>query len=337
MEVTVDSKNNAAVLGVFLFVLVFVFCFQAEARVRESRTLTLKNGIDVWIIHDSEANRSAAALSVGIGSLHNPDDKLGLAHYLEHMLFLGTKKFPKVGTFKKYLNQNSGRSNAYTSSDETNYFFQSSHDSFDGALDRFSDFFKAPLFDQSYAAREVNAVSSEHDKNKLSDGWRKNRVMDLTVTKGHPLRRFSTGNKETLAGNNQKHLFEFYKKYYSGTNMKLAMISKFSLGELEVFARKYFSKIPSFIVEKPLIDPNYREALNGKYRLLKIKTIKDTRTLELEFPTIRLKDSQENKPSSIISSIIGYEGSGSLLSQLKEEGLALGLSAGGGYSHPSIN
>lgn len=330
-------KNKAAVFGLAVFVLIFTFCIQSEARVRENRTLTLKNGLNVWLIHDSEANRSAAALSVGVGSLHNPDDKLGLAHYLEHMLFLGTKKFPEVGTFKKYLNQNSGRSNAYTSSDETNYFFQSSHESFDGALDRFSDFFKAPLFDQKYAEREVNAVSSEHDKNKLSDGWRKNQVMDLMAKEGHPLRRFSTGNKETLAGDNREHLFNFYKKYYSGSNMKLAMISKFSLNELEAFAKKYFSEIPSFQVEKPPIDPEFRQPLKDKYRLLKLKTIKDTRTLELEFPTIRLKDSQENKPSSVISSIIGYEGKGSLLSKLKEEGLALGLSAGGGYSHPSIN
>lgn len=337
MEVTVGSKTNAAFLRLFTFILFFVFCIQAEARVRENRTLTLKNGVDVWLIHDSEANRSAAALSVGIGSLHNPDSKLGLAHYLEHMLFLGTKKYPEVGTFKKYLNQNSGRSNAYTSSDETNYFFQSTHESFDGALDRFSDFFKAPLFDKKYAEREVNAVSSEHDKNKLSDGWRKNQVMSLTAGEGHPLRRFSTGNKETLAGDNQESLFEFYKKYYSGSNMKLAMISKAPLSELEALAKKYFSEIPSFNVQKPSISPNYRKPLDDKYRLLKIKTIKDTRVLELEFPTIRLKDSQENKPSSVISSIIGYEGKGSLLSQLKAEGLALGLSAGGGYSHPSIN
>ena len=98
------SKNSTAIFGLNLFILVFITCFEAEARVRESRTLTLKNGVDVWLIHDSEANRSSAALSVGIGSLHNPNEKLGLAHYLEHMLFLGTKKFPEVGTFKKYLN-----------------------------------------------------------------------------------------------------------------------------------------------------------------------------------------------------------------------------------------
>ena len=52
---------------------------------------------------DPDVHRSAAALSVGVGHLSDPIEKQGLAHYLEHMLFLGTKKYPEVGLFKKYL------------------------------------------------------------------------------------------------------------------------------------------------------------------------------------------------------------------------------------------
>jgi insulysin len=59
--------------------------------------------------------------------------------------------------------------------------------------------------------------------------------------------------------------------------------------------------------------------------------------LEIDFPTIRLKDHQASKPASIVGSVLGHEGKGSLLSKLKEEGLVLGLSAGGGSSHPDIN
>jgi insulysin len=71
--------------------------------------------------------------------------------------------------------------------------------------------------------------------------------------------------------------------------------------------------------------------------LLKVKTIKDTRTLHLEFPTIRLIDHHASKPDKLIAWLLGYEGKGSLLSQLKAEGLALGLSAGGGFVHPNVN
>ncbi len=321
---------------VFTFFFVFT-SFTAVAGTRETKTLTLENGLDVLLVFDPEVHRSATALSVGVGHLFDPKDKMGLAHYLEHMLFLGTKKFPEAGTYKKYLTENSGSSNAYTGGAITNYFFQVSHDGFEGALDRFSDFFKAPLFDKTFAEREVNAVNSEHDKNIRSDGWRSNYVASQVAEEGHPIRSFGTGNKDTLAGDNRPALLKFYKKYYSASNMKLAMISSLSLENQEKAVRKYFSEIPSHPVKMPEIDPEFRRPLKGKYRLLKIKMIKDVRSMEIEFPTIRLKDHQDSKPASILGSILGYEGKGSLLSKLKEEGLVLGLSAGGGSSHDNIN
>ncbi|MDH5458563.1 MAG: insulinase family protein, partial [Nitrospinota bacterium] len=131
-------------------------------------------------------------------------------------------------------------------------------------------------------------------------------------------------------------LLEFHKKYYAASNMRLALLSNLSLSEQEHLARQYFGNIPDHSVEMPFIDPNYRKPLKGKYRFIKIKTIKDSRALGLEFPTIRIQDHLDSKPASVVASVLGYEGRGSLLSKLKEEGLALGLSAGGGDSHPNI-
>ena len=329
--------------GLRLFFRLFIFTFlllqgyPAEAGKRDTRTLTLKNGLEVLIVHDPEVHRSAAALSIGVGHLYDPEEKMGLAHYLEHMLFLGTKKYPKVGTFNKYLDENSGRSNAYTGDVVTNYFFQVSHGAFEGALDRFSGFFKEPLFDKLYSEREVNAVSSEHDKNTRRDRWRTWQVISQISEEGHPIRKFGVGNKETLAGDNQAALLEFHKKYYAASRMKLAMLSKFSLREQEEIAKKYFGDISDRQVTMPPISPDYRKPLKDRYRLLKVKTIKDRRILTLTFPTIRLHDHLESKPGSIVASVIGHEGRGSLLSELKERGLALGLSAGGEYGHPNLS
>ncbi len=324
-------------LRFFLILFVLIFPTITQAAERLSKTMVLDNGLAVLLIHDADVHRSAASLSVGTGQLYDPKDKMGLAHYLEHMLFLGTEKYPDVEAFKKFLNENSGSSNAYTAKAITNYFFEVSHEGFVGALDRFSQFFKAPLFEKKYAEREVNAVSSEHDKNIRSDGWRGSYLEDLTAKEGHPLRNFGTGNKETLAGDNRPALLEFYKKYYAASNMKLVMLSSQSLSEQSMLAREYFGVIPDRAVRLPDIDPDYRDPLAHKYRLLKIKTIKDVRSLSIEFPTIHLKEHLASKPATLVGSVIGYEGQGSLLSKLKEEGLALGLSAGGGYSHPSIN
>jgi len=330
-------KSNVFLIA---FLLIFLFVATAEAvkgDKRETKTFTLRNGLDILLISDPDVHRSAAALSVGVGHLHDPIEKQGLAHYLEHMLFLGTKKFPEVGSFKKFLDEHSGGSNAYTGGDITNYFFQVSHDGFDIALDRFSDFFKAPLFDKKYSEREVKAVNNEHQKNKLNDGWRGNFVSHQISEPGHPLTKFGTGNKDTLSGNNRPALLDFYKKYYSASNMKLALISKMPMQSLFDISQKHFSGIPQRKVDIPSMPKDFRKPLIGKFRLLKIKTIKDIRSLEIDFPTIRLSDHNDSKPASIIASLIGHEGKGSLLSKLKEEGLVLSLSAGGGSSHPDIN
>jgi len=337
MRCFVKFLSIRLLIKIFVAVWLIISWTSADAAQRDTRTLVLDNGLQVLLMHDPDVDRSAAALSVGVGQLYDPWEKQGLAHYLEHMLFLGTKKYPKVSSFKEYLNTNSGASNAYTGADITNYFLQVSHHAFDGALDRFSGFFREPLFAKKYAAREVNAVNSEFDKNRLQDGWRSNHLIHQISEKGHPLRKFGIGSKETLAGDNRAALLAFHKKYYAASNMRLAVLSNLPLSEQEHLAQQYFGDIPDHPVGKPFVDPDYRKPLKGKYRFIKIKTIKDSRTLGLEFPTIRLQDHQDSKPASVVASVLGYEGKGSLLSKLKEEGLALGLSAGGGDSHPNIS
>ena len=100
-------RNLKALALLPVFFAVFLHVQVAYAADRETKTLVLDNGLAVMLMHDPEVHRSAAALSVKVGHLYDPQEKMGLAHYLEHMLFLGTEKYPTVGSFKKYLNQNS--------------------------------------------------------------------------------------------------------------------------------------------------------------------------------------------------------------------------------------
>lgn len=308
---------------------------QASARV--TQTLRLENGLEVLLTSDPAADRSAAALSVGTGSLYDPAEKNGMDHYLEHMLFLGTEKYPDVSSYDKFIQSNGGESNAYTSSSYTNFYFEIRPASFAEALDRFSSFFKAPLFDPHYASREIKAVDSEFNDHKQEDNWRAAYLQNGTAKPGHPVSYFSIGNEETLAGDNREILLAIFNKYYSASNMKLAIISNLSLKEQESLVREKFSAIPGFKVEKPFIDPAFREPLHNQYRLLQIEPVEDIRNLSLEFPTIRFSDYQESNPQIIVNALINHEGKNSLLSRLKQEGLVLGLSAGSLSLHPNIN
>ena len=116
------------------------------------------------LVHDPKMNKSAVAMDVSVGSLADPKNAQGLAHFLEHMLSLGTKKYPEEGEFGRYLKSRGGYFNAFTAGNHTNYHFQIHHDAMEGALDRFSQFFISPLFSPEFSQREKQAVHNEHKK-----------------------------------------------------------------------------------------------------------------------------------------------------------------------------
>ena len=95
----------------------------------------------------------------------------GLAHFCEHMLFLGTKKYPDESEYAQFLTSNGGYDNAYTDSEDTNFYFSVNSEKLEKALDRFSQFFISPLFTESAVGREISAVNSEYEKDKGIPGW----------------------------------------------------------------------------------------------------------------------------------------------------------------------
>ncbi|RLN83554.1 hypothetical protein DYB28_012757, partial [Aphanomyces astaci] len=165
---------------------------------RDYRHVELANGLCVLLVSDSEAEKSAAAMDVRVGHQSDPDHLLGLAHFLEHMLFMGTKKYPDENSYSQYLSAHGGSSNAYTSGTDTNYYFDVRPPYFEEALDRFAQFFIAPLFTPGATEREMNAVNSENNKNLQSDPWRLDQVVKHTSSRRHPFHKFGTGNLVTL-------------------------------------------------------------------------------------------------------------------------------------------
>ena len=129
---------------------------------KQYRYLTLANELRVLLVHDAEAPRSAAALSVEIGHFDDPIDRQGMAHFLEHMLFLGTEKYPRVGEFQTFINRSGGSNNAWTGTENTTFFFEVSPHAFEEGLDRFGQFFTAPLFNEEAVDKERQAVDSEY-------------------------------------------------------------------------------------------------------------------------------------------------------------------------------
>lgn len=165
--------------------------------------------------------------------MSDPDDLPGLAHFCEHMLFLGTEKYPQENDYNMFLSQNGGTSNAVTYMDQTNYYFDVTPDKLEDALDRFAQFFLKPLFTESLTELELNAIHSEHEKNITNDSWRLRQVDKSSSNPNHPFSKFGTGNRETLdiipkrkGISVREKLLEFHENYYSANIMALCVLGK---------------------------------------------------------------------------------------------------------------
>ena len=302
----------------------------------EYRHLTLENGLKVMLISNATADRAAASLDVNIGSLQDPVSRPGLAHFLEHMLFLGTKTYPEAGEYQKFIGQHGGSHNAFTAGEHTNYFFEIDPEQLNPALDRFSRFFHEPLFTEEYVQREKEAVNSEY-RSKYKDDFRRSQyAMKAVMNPKHPASHFATGSLETLSDTGSEkvrdQLLEFYDKYYSANLMTLAVYGPQTLDELEKWIKPLFTPIKN--QGTPL--PSYNAPMFAKGQLpldMKLKPVKDLLRLNLVFPVSEALSKYKQKPTHYLGHLLGHEGEGSLLNWLKNKGWAESLSAGLGNNN----
>eukprot|EP01028_Stygiella_incarcerata_P014040 TRINITY_DN891_c0_g1_i1.p1 TRINITY_DN891_c0_g1~~TRINITY_DN891_c0_g1_i1.p1 ORF type:complete len:1036 (+),score=270.16 TRINITY_DN891_c0_g1_i1:119-3226(+) len=294
--------------------------------------LELENGIDAVIISDPQCDHEAASMNVGVGSFHTPSCAQGLPHFCEHMVFLGSKKYPKEGEYGEIVKQNGGVKNAYTASDHTNFFFQVAPNAkFFDCLDRFAEFFIDPLFMPDAIEREVKAVDSEFRKNLQSDVWRLQRLLQHVCREDHPMHNFSTGNLETLHDRPKREgidIFEeminFHKKYYTANRMKLCVVSRHPVDDVVRQVVNSFSPIRVGTPHQPL--PPMPLVDTGK--IFHVMPCLERRWLRITFPTSDRDELYDQKVSHYYAHLVGDEGPGSILAYLQEKDLATALSAG---------
>ena len=268
-------------------------------------------------------------MSVGVGYFCDPDDIPGVAHFCEHMLFLGTEKYPDENSYSAFLNENGGYSNAYTSKESTNYYFQLTHPHLEEALDRFAQFFIAPLFTESATQRELEAVNSEHEKNIQTDSWRLHQLWQSTSNKNHPCSKFGTGSKATLdLPQTRDVLLNFHKTYYSSNIMNLCVYGSENLDKLQSWVDQKFSGISNkgVIVPKYIGVPSLTQAQLSTQ--LHVVPIKDLRNVSIVWNFPPVKNTYPKKACGYISHLLGDEGPGSILAALKAKGWANELMAG---------
>jgi insulysin len=297
---------------------------------REFRHVKLPNGLEALLVSDPLTQKAAASLSVSIGSYQ--DNVAGIAHFLEHMLFMGSTKYPDENQYNEVVNENGGYTNAYTDSDHTNYYFTCTPDGLFKVLDIFAQFFISPLLKEDSVQREINAVDSEYKNGLTSDAWRFQGVKREFINPSHPMSKFNVGSTETLnIPNIREIVLNFYNSNYSSDLMKLVVVGKHTLDELETNVINMFSPVPKRNVN-----------INSEYGFMytapitgHIVPMKDENKLDLCWEFWLSDDYAMFHIDEFISHIIGHEGPNSLFDNLYQRFLAKSLSAG--VEHSSTN
>ncbi|XP_061551772.1 nardilysin-like isoform X2 [Phycodurus eques] len=285
---------------------------------------------------ENAEKQSAAALCVGVGSFSDPTDLPGLAHFLEHMVFMGSEKYPSENGFDAFLKKRGGSDNASTDCERTVFQFDVQRKSFKEALDRWAQFFICPLMIRDAIDREVEAVDSEYQLAKPSDSHRKEMLFGSLAKAGHPMAKFCWGNAQTLKQEPKqkkisvyKQLRAFWKKHYSAHYMTLAVQSKEKLDTLEKWVREIFSKVPNNGLPKPdfsdMLDPFDTPFFNKLYRVVPVRKV---HALNITWALPPQAKHYRVKPLQYISWLIGHEGPGSILSVLRRKCWALALVGG---------
>ena len=208
---------------------------------RQTAKFRLSNGLEVLLVSDPSADQSAASIAVKAGSWDDPVAYPGMAHFCEHMLFMGTEKYPSENEFSALISNYGGTTNAFTAPNRTVYMFSSEQEGFLPILDRFAHFFIDPLFNPSGISREMHAVDQEFAKNIENDWWREYMIFKETGNPDHPNRMFSTGNSQTLAQIPQSSLKQWHKRNYGANRMHLVLYSSIPLESLKEKVVEIFS------------------------------------------------------------------------------------------------
>ncbi|WP_419708285.1 pyrroloquinoline quinone biosynthesis protein PqqF [Pseudomonas sp. NFX224] len=286
-------------------------------------TETLVNGLRVTLRHAPNLKRCAAALRVAAGSHDVPLAWPGLAHFLEHLLFLGTERFPASQGLMAYVQSHGGQVNARTSERTTDYFFELPTQAFTAGLERLSDMLAHPRMNPDDQQREREVLHAEFVAWSQDPTAQQKQALFDGLSEAHPLRGFHAGNRDSLPLEQpefQQALQHFHQRFYQTEQMTLSLVGPQNLDELRVMAETFGSVIadgkknpqPSPLPLMTTSDRRYQQT--------------GERRLDMLFVLEALPESSA-EALAFLCHWLNAEKPGGLLADLRERGLAEKLKA----------
>jgi predicted Zn-dependent peptidase len=276
----------------------------------------LQNGIKLITIKKDTQLASLHA-AIKIGSLYEKEYEKGISHFIEHMLFKGTKKRSNE-SLNNDLEQRGGEYNAYTDYTSTVYSVTALSSELEESIELVADMLQGSTFPSSELEKERGVILSEirTSKDDVEDFSFK-RVNELAFKHG-PLRFDVIGEEEIVKSFTKKQLVSFYKEYYVPNNCYISIVSPFTHEEVLEMVNKYFAnwKTKLFTREKVIFEDN------DPCKVVSYKKEIEQSTIVYAY-TFHNLNRQEELALKILNHNLGQSANSILFRKLREEkGLA---------------
>lgn len=208
------------------------------------KRVKLPNGLTLILQPMSSVQSVAVYVAVRAGPRYETKQTAGLAHFLEHMLFEGTKKLPRSKEVSRFIERVGGISGAWTSKEYVTYYTKAQKQHLELALDYLSDILFNSLLDEQAIEKEKRIVLEEYKRAKDNP---ENEIWELWFKwawgNGQWLGRSTFGDKSTILSINRKKLLDYLSIFYHSSNMCIAIVGNFSISKAKIFVNKYFGQM----------------------------------------------------------------------------------------------
>lgn len=272
----------------------------------------LNNGAKIIGVHIPGAETVAIHFGFRTGSRSEPLDVWGVSHFLEHMMFKGSKKRNSTAKISREIDKIGAEYNAFTGKEYTNYYIKTSPENYDLALDVVGDMVTHPIFSEAEIIKESSAIIQESKMYADTPVFNIYFLMEGTLYgKKSPIGKDELGVKKTITAINHRKIADYFQKYYGGENNIIVLAGK--------LPQNYLRKVKTYQRNLPDVrKTNWESAVFSKNHLDLIYKGTDQAHFGLTVPAYDAKD-KKKYTLQVIATILGGYMSSRLFTEIREK------------------
>ena len=279
------------------------------------KKVVLDNGLTV-LFEQKKGNAVVIEIMVKVGSNDENESERGISHFIEHMLFEGTKKRPTNLLISNEIEKIGGEFNAYTTNERTCFYVKVLKKHFTKGIDVLADILQNSLFKKEDVLKERNIVVKEIDLVNDEPRYYQWDLLQRSIFEKHPTKYPVYGSKKVIKSLTREKVLDYFNKYYIPNNMIISVVGDVTNWQKEIkkrFISKRKKKVNSKIVNEPTQKKNKEKKEKRKiastYSVMGFKTVP--------------RSHEDSYTLDVINGILGRGQSGKMFTEIRaKKGLA---------------